>query len=219
MTAPQEVLRRIQGEGWVVLAGGPPELGHTYPVLAERLVQHTDLSQPGLVLTAGPPTPDGRQFVEDVDVLFNSNVEVHSLDELAGAPELGRGLIALLGGQVSEWLTACDAAGLDESLLVSLTEGGLVFATQAASACFGSWTLLGSGPEISPGLAWLPGAIVIPGETDPAEREEVRRFLRERDHAYAIGLPATAILALGPQGQVEVWGGAAPRVALGKGWA
>lgn len=203
----------------MVLAGGPPVLDRKYPLLAERLVEHTDLSQPGLVLTAGPSTPDGQQFVEDVDVLFNSNVEVHLLDEVAGAPELGRGLIALLGGQPSDWLTACDAAGLDESLLGSLTEGGLVLASQAASACFGSWTLPGPGTDISPGLAWLPGAIVIPGEADPVEHEEVRRLLRERDHVYAIGIPPAAILALGPQGQVEVWGGAAPRVALGKGWA
>ncbi|MGH2606033.1 MAG: hypothetical protein ACRDG5_05535, partial [Anaerolineales bacterium] len=116
-------------------------------------------------------------------------------------------------------LTACDAAGLDESLLGSVTEGGLVLASQAASGCFGSWTLPGPAHDISPGLAWLPGAIVLAGEADPAGREEVRRLLRDRDHSYAIGLPSAAILALGPQGEVEVWGGAAPRVALGKGWA
>jgi len=219
VTAPQEVFRRIEGEGWVVLAGGPPELGRKYPLLAERLVEHSDLSQIGLVLTAGSPTAGELQFVEEVDVLFNSNVEVHSIDELAGAPELGRGLIALLGGRPSDWLTACDAAGLDESLLGSVTDGGLVLASQAASACFGSWTLPGPGDDVFPGLAWLPGAIVLPGEADPAEREEVRRLLRDRDHSYAIGLPPAAILALGPQGQVEVWGGEAPRVALGKGWA
>lgn len=202
-----------------MLAGGPPELGRRYPLLAERLVEHTDLSQTGLVLSAGPPTPDGARFVEDVDVLFNSHIEVHLLEEVAGAPELGRGLIALLGGRATDWLSACAVAGLDESLLGSLSEGGLVFASQAACACFGSRTLPGPGLAVSPGLAWLPGALVLPGETDPADNEEVRHLLRQRDHAYALGLPDSAILAVGPQGQVEIWGGAAPRVALGRGWA
>jgi hypothetical protein len=35
---------------------------------------------------------------------------------------------------------------------------------------------------------------------------------------YAVGLAETAVLALGPQGEVEVWSSVPPRLLLGKAW-
>ena len=218
MTAPQEVFRRIRGEGWLVLAGGAPLLGRPYPHLAERLLEHTDLSQPCRILVSGAATRDQDQFLEDVDVLLNSHVQVGALETIAPAPDLGSGLLALLGGDSGSWLAALGRKKLDESLLDTLTDGGVVLAAPQASACFGSWVFSSDSGEAAPGLGWLPGAAVIPGQEDPVDDERVRRLLNDRSKVYALGLPTSAILALGPEGQVEVWGEAPPRVALGKGW-
>jgi hypothetical protein len=187
--------------------------------LAERLLEHTDLSQPCRILVSGAATRDQDQFLEDVDVLLNSHVQVGALETIAPAPDLGSGLLALLGGDSGSWLAALGRKKLDESLLDTLTDGGVVLAAPQASACFGSWVFSSDSGEAAPGLGWLPGAAVIPGQEDPVDDERVRRLLNDRSKVYALGLPTSAILALGPEGQVEVWGEAPPRVALGKGWA
>ena len=218
MTAPQEVFRRIRGEGWLVLAGGPPLLGRPYPHLAEHLLEHTDLSQPCRILVSGASTREQDQFLEDVDVLLDSHVQVGTVETIAPAPDLGSGLLALLGGDSESWLTALESKGLDGSLLETLTEGGVVLAAPEASACFGSWVFPSASGEATSGLGWLPGAAVIPGPVDPVDDERVRRLLNDRDKVYALGLATAAILALGPEGQVEVWGEASPRLTLGKGW-
>ncbi|MEX0788337.1 MAG: hypothetical protein WD906_05755 [Anaerolineales bacterium] len=219
MTTPQEVFRRIRGEGWLVLAGGAPQLGRPYPHLAEHLLRYTDLSQPCRILVSGASTRDQDQFLEDVDVLLDSNVRVEAVKTIAPGPDLGSGLLALLGGDSGSWLAAIESKNLDGSLLDTLTEGGVVLAAPEASECFGSWVFPSVSGEASPGLGWLPGAAVIPGPIDPVNDERVRRLLDDHEKVYALGLPTSAILALGPGGQVEAWGEAPPRVTLGKGWA
>jgi len=73
--------------------------------------------------------------------------------------------------------------------------------------------------QLVPGLGWLPGAIVLLGETDPMECAEVRDGLGGPGKKYALGLPPGAILAIGPEGEAEVWGDVRPTLALGRGWS
>ena len=219
MTGPQEIFRRIRGQGWLVLAGGAPTLGRPYPRLAEHLLDHTDLSQPCTILVSGHATHKQEQFLEDVDVLLDSHVQLRDVEAIPHAPDLGSGLLALLGGEAAVWLETFAKKGLEVSLLSSLTDGGVVLAAPEASQCFGSWAFPRNAQDPARGLGWLPGAAVIAGETDPADDVRVRHLFKGRERVYALGLPTAAILALGPEGQVEVWSDASPRVALGKGWA
>lgn len=182
------------------------------------MLEHTDLSQPCTLLVSGTPTRDQDQFLEDVDVLLDSYVQVRPLETIPPALDLGSGLLALLGGDSRAWLRAFEAKRLDESVLTALSEGGVVLAAPGASSCLGSWILPSGGEEVAPGLGWLPGAVVLPGQEDPIDEERVRLLLKSQDRAYALGLPTSSILALGPQGQVEVWGETAPKLALGTGW-
>jgi len=46
----------------------------------------------------------------------------------------------------------------------------------------------------------------------------VTELLAAEDHSYAVGLGEGSVLALGPRGEVEVWGEARPTVTLGRGW-
>jgi hypothetical protein len=193
-------------------------LGRAYPQLAEQLLRHTDLSEPCHVLIAGTPRSGRAQFIEDLEILLETKVEVTRLAVLPRARDLGGGLIALVGGDVDEWLVACLSRGLDESLLGSLADGGVVLASQAACAVFGSWVILDGLSAVSPALGWLPRALIAPDAAGEPVADQILRLLREQDHAYAIGLLPEAILALGPRGEVEAWGDVPPRVTLGKGW-
>jgi hypothetical protein len=44
MSGPEQVFRRIPGEGWLVLAGSNPELGGETADLMERLLERLDLA-------------------------------------------------------------------------------------------------------------------------------------------------------------------------------
>ena len=46
MSGPEQVFRRIPGEGWLVLAGSNPELGGETADLMERLLERLDLARP-----------------------------------------------------------------------------------------------------------------------------------------------------------------------------
>jgi len=53
---------------------------------------------------------------------------------------------------------------------------------------------------------------------DPGAAARVRERLASPARLYAVGLPEGAILALGPEGRVELWGSVRPTILLGAGW-
>ena len=64
----------------------------------------------------------------------------------------------------------------------------------------------------------MDGAVVLPKVQDPITIPGVKKLISQHDLSYALGFPQSAILALGPKGEVEVWGGTPPIIALGRGW-
>jgi hypothetical protein len=51
------------------------------------------------------------------------------------------------------------------------------------------------------------------------ERAEIWDKLGGPGKNYALGLPPGAIVAIGPEGEAEVWGDIRPTLALGRGWS
>ena len=58
MSRPEQVFRRIPGEGWLVLAGSNPELGGETADLMERLLERLDLARPIAAIVAPDCDPD-----------------------------------------------------------------------------------------------------------------------------------------------------------------
>jgi hypothetical protein len=67
-------------------------------------------------------------------------------------------------------------------------------------------------------LGWLGAALVVPGQDTPAELASVRQHLTANPKAYALGLSEYTLVALGPEGEIEVWGASKPTIILGQGW-
>lgn len=219
MTEADRVFRRDTRAGWLILSSEVPSLGSEYPQLAEHIVQRMNLSRPAASLLLGDDPPLGwSDLLEGVEALFghpvaNLNFDQPIPDELSNA-----GLLVLGGGDRWSWLAELNGTRLEELVLRALHEGALIVATGEVAAVVGSWTLPPGQDSETKGLNWLPGAVVLPDEADPASLVPIQELLTRHDRAYALGLNSETVVALGPGGEIEVWGESQPTLLLGSGW-
>ncbi len=220
MSRAEDILHHEGRAGWLVLASQVPRLGGETPELAERLVERMDLSRPPVCLAMEEKQAEGLDLLlEEFETLLGVRPAVLSA-ELEPPAELALvGLILLTGGTSPAWIEALDNTLLGEVVLQALQQGGVVFAIGPAAGAMGSWSLLEGADQLLPGLSWVGGAVVLPGEEEPADSNPVRELLRENPKAYALGLAPHTLLALGPAGEIEVWGDAQPKIILGQGWS
>ncbi len=219
MTTPGVVFRRVGGEGWIVLAEALPTFGGVQRNIADRLLERVDLSRPPVCLLAPEGDPDRLEtFLDDLEAMLGSAAEVIELSEASRLDWAETGVLVLAGGPVEAWVRSLSTPPQEPSDLSCQGPDGLLLAAGPPAAALGSWTLDRNAGVLSPGLGWLPGAILLLGQEEPSEPEAVRSTLATQSLSYAVALPRHAVLALGPSGQVEVWSESRPGLALGKGW-
>jgi hypothetical protein len=194
-------------------------LGTAFPALGDRLLEAVDFSLPLLgIIPPGDALKELQALLTDLGILFESQTSVTFTDTSPTEAVEPAGLVILAGGDSLHWLEALDRTALEESLLRQLGGGGMVLALGAPAAALGSWMLPGEGEETVIGLGWMPGGIVLPGVGDPSTLPQVRELLASKARSYALGLLPDSALAVGPEGEVEVWSSLAPTLMLGKGW-
>lgn len=220
MNTSEEVLRHGGQSGWLVLASQVPRLGGETPELAERLLERMDLSRPPVCLTAAETPPEGLELLlEEFEALLGVRPAVLPAG-LEPPAELAQvGLILLTGGTTAGWVQALDDTLLGEVVLQALQGGSVIFAAGPSAGAVGSWSISPGQQHAESGLSWVAGAVVLPHEDEPGERESVRELLRDNPKAYALGLAPHTLVALGPEGEIEVWGESQPTIILGQGWS
>jgi hypothetical protein len=192
------------------------------PQLAEHFLPRLDLSRVPICLSGDDAIDDDLQsFLEDIEILLDSQVTVLRVNELTQSTfqEIieNANMLVMAGGDVQSWIDLLDPLRLDSESDDVLGGGRLVFAMGPATSALGSWVFYeDEGPEA--GLGWLTGAVILPEVDKPGEVPSVKELLSQQRLSYALGLPRGAVLALGPRGEIEVWGIAAPSVALGIAW-
>lgn len=219
MSHAEDVLHHGSDAGWVVLASQVPRLGGQTPALAEHLVERMDISRPAACLVSPGGEPAGLPaFLEEIEVLLQ--LQPALLDASLEPPvELTHAsLIMLAGGTIAEWTERLDQTLLGDLLLQALANGAILLAIGSAAGATGTWAMSENGDSLIDGLGWVVGAVVLPDGSAPADHEPVRELLAERPRSYALGLGEHTLVALGPHGQIEVWGDDQPTVTLGKGW-
>jgi hypothetical protein len=224
MNHTNQVFRRPAGEGWLVLAGILPSLGGETPRLAECLLDHVDLSRNPVCIVSRAiiEREDAAPFIEELEALLDVAVEVINVTRINSADLAevltSAGLVVLMGGPVEHWLELFHTALSGHKPTYFLGEGTLLLAAGAAAAALGSWIFLSERQELEPALGWLEGAIILPQVLDPLELPGMQEMLSQKKRVYALGLPKGAILAMGPEGEIEVWGETQPVVVLSMGW-
>jgi len=221
MTRDEEVFARARPWlGWLVISGGIPATRPDVQSISERLLKTVDPSlAPVWIDPEGEPAPGLEDMIEDMELLLSAPIErLEPGDDMPGA-EIEVGLILIVGRNLDRWLETLGSTPAGDWVADRLDAGVVVFAGAAAAAVLGDRIFPdGADSPGCPGLGWLPGAVLLPGVSDPVDYPEVREYLTKTDHSYALGLQEGTAVAIGPQGQVEVWTGEPPRIVLGRGW-
>lgn len=219
MSSKRPVSRKYPGGGWLVLSGEVPAFGEAFPHLAELLLQSVDLTLPVLAWTPSwQSAVKLAGFLEEIEILIETEPVVYTFDDPPDPTLMAAGLVLLAGGTAREWQTALDESALEAILLKLLGNGAMLIVSGAAAACLGDWVVPASGAETLPGCGWLPGGLILTEQEDPLADDRVRLMLMENAHSYALALPALAAVAVGPQGELEVWSARPPKLVLGSGW-
>jgi hypothetical protein len=221
MTQNEAVFARFRAWlGWLVVAGGVPSDQMELMHVCDRLIEKTDPSMPGFWIDPeGTPNPAVERMIEDLDLVLSAPVERLGAGEAIPSETVEVGLIVMAGADHSCWAETLGSGVTGEWIAGRLERGSVVFAGGAAAAALGDRVFqdeVKSGGY--PGLGWLPGAVLLPGVADPADERNVKQFLTTTEHSYALGLELGAAVAIGPQGQIEVWTGEPPKLVLGRGW-
>ncbi len=159
------------------------------------LIEFVDLgAQSGYIVDA---------FVEDDETLRSSLAE-------AGIVVVGAESDASL---VQDALTGA----ISEGIRMAWQQGALVLLEGPAAMSAGSWVLR-EAESCDSGLGWLPGALILPGVTDVASSPAASALLAEAPAAVALGIGPQSALALGPDGELEIWGELQVSIVLGTAW-
>jgi hypothetical protein len=150
--------------------------------------------------------------------LLGGEVQREGLTDARRRDHVPPGVVILSGGQSDRWVEALLEFALGVALLEALEAGAILLATDSAAIACGTWYLDAEAEEVSGGAGWLPGAVVLTAREDPADYEAIRTLLSRDEPLYALSLRGERLFALGPEGEVELWGTESPTLLLGRGW-
>lgn len=206
--------------GWLVVAGGMPSDPMELVQVCDRLIEKADPSLPAIWIDPERgPNPGIESMIEDLDLVLPTPVERLEPGQAIPSEAIDAGLIVMGGADSERWSETLGPGGTGEWVMALLEKGSVVFAGGAAAAALGDLVLRDESDEGGhPGLGWLPGALLLPRITNPADDPAIKRYLTQTDHSYALGLQEGTAVAIGPQGEVEVWTGEPPKLVLGRGW-
>ncbi len=215
-----KVFRRSGFEGWLILSGPTPALGDRG---IERLLEVVDLSAPIIHLQIGDsPSLEIDQWVMDLEALFEVDLiridpRIATGDEVQGYWDQS-GMAIMTGRDAQAWYNFWESemgkdiqsrSGSAEKVLYLVGEPGTVL---------GEWIYDGRSEAVEPGVGWLPGALILDEIGELGGIEPIQRVLLQHHQSYALNLVGGATIALGPDGEVELWGSPSPSIILGKGW-
>jgi cyanophycinase-like exopeptidase len=137
-----------------------------------------------------------------VDVVTEDDATIRAqLDEA--------GMIILGDGRAAETLRAALPGAALEGMSAAYARGAVILGIGAGAAALGSFV------EGAQGLGWIENAIIMPNYEQPERAAALHALLSAHPSAYGIGIGSRSALALGAQGQVEVWGERQVTVLLG----
>jgi hypothetical protein len=215
-----EGIMRLGTMGWLVLSSRPPEIGDHSPKLSEKILELTDLSKTPLCMTIGEM--QDRSYLdlfEDLEILLGCTLQIIDLQTLPVEQLrelwLDSSLKILGGGTVEEWYKILGVDLFKVRPEEILTDASVLLAIDSAAAVMGSWVFQEESASLLDALGWVMNGIILPGQPAPSHIDHIRDHISDHIESYAIGLPGHALLALGPENQIEVWSDTPPTVFLG----
>jgi hypothetical protein len=214
----QGPLSWLDGEGWLILAGGGDwQTGITEEV-DTQLLSIVNLDRPMVVLMSDCSRDQAEELLEHYTGLGGPGGEAFTLAEMTRDQLQTPSFLSLieeagvlcLGGTNPIPLVqnlynnpALHQIILGYTTLQALTLCGI----DAGAAALAKWAF-GPAPHYlqAMGLGWLENAVVVPHFTRTEDSPILRQLPKAAPEVLGLGIPDGTALALGPMGQVETWG-------------
>lgn len=208
-------IRRIPGDGWLVLLGGGEfSFGETFDA-DEVWAAKAGPGPVGFIPAASGSNDYARLFGDYLKEELERELEIipiyRSRDSRRGrnAERIAAVPAVYLGGGVADHLLeALDApAGSPaaEALTKKIETGGVVVAIAAAAQAAGRVVRSIAPGRVIPGFGWLPDGVVEPN-FDPGHDRRLRKLLEQEGVRWGLGIPPESAVLLGPGGEVEIVG-------------
>lgn len=214
----QGPLSWLDGEGWLILAGGGDWQAGVTGQVESQLLSIANLDRPMVVLLSDGSRTQADAFLDHFTDLGGPGGEAYTLAEmtrdqlqtphfLSLIEEAG---VLCLGGSnpIPLVQNLYNNPALNQIMLGYMTLQALtVFGFSAGAAALAQWAF-GPGPNYlqAMGLGWLSNAVVVPNFTRTEDSPILRQLPKVAPDVLGLGIPNGTALALGPLGQVETWG-------------
>jgi len=201
----QSVFHWLDGRGWLVFSGGAND-----EIRAQALGRAA--ADGGVACIALSGDPDLLlDDIADLGAPSGYVVDVFGEDDESLHEKLAQAGMVIVGGGVSpaDVRGALHGAAL-EGIQAAYANGGLILLEGFSASAFGAWLIDGS--DIKPGLSWLAGALLT--GVDKAA-DAAKPIFKAQPGAIAVGVMPGSALALGPDGEIDIWGRREVTVALG----
>lgn len=213
--ARNNVLRWLDGRGWLVLSGSPSDE-------IRALALGRAAADGGVAYVTFGQSIEAEKTLADMEDLGAPSgylVDVLTEDDATIHTRLGdASLIVITGGdsvdEMRSALLGAAASGIQEAF----ANGALILAEGLSAMLTGAWVISDSG-ALTPGLEWVDGALIIPALTSVVGSQQAQEVLAAQPMGIAVSIGAGSALALGPDGEVETWGQKQVTVTLGRNYS
>jgi hypothetical protein len=211
--ANSSIFRWIDGRGWLILA--PGDKGSS-DIRAQALQR---LSADGAVACAlmNGNMLTGDSLLEDLEDLGAPSgyvVDLVTEDDATIEMRLGdAGLIVVESGRDMATVQASLTPAVARGCRQAYEQGAVVLIEGFSAIYFGQLALMEKGILVE-GLGWLKQSLIVPTANNLSQL--IKPLLDPRPQYFGVGIGVNSALALGPDGQVEMWGEQRIAVVLGK---
>ena len=214
----QGPLSWLDGEGWLILAGGGDWQTGITDEVDTRLLSIANLDRPMVVLLADGSHTQADALLDHYTELGGPGGEAFTLSEMTREQLRTPHFLSMLEEGGVLYLGGSNPLPLVQNLynspaLQHITQGYTtlqaltIFGVGAGAAALAKWSF-GPPPEYlqAMGLGWLSNSVVVPNFTRTEDSLILQKLPLVAPDVLGLGLPEGTALALGPMGQVETWG-------------
>lgn len=197
----QKIFRWRDGRGWLVFAGGADSTGTIRGRTLGKAA--ADGAVACVALSRDPAAPDHLlDDMEDLGAPSGYLVDVESEDDATLRDRLGEAGVIVITSDAydAEGVRSILTGAALDGIATAYANGAIVLLEGPAAAAFGAYVLRDD--QIGAGFGWLADVLVLP----LLSPDEISGLLTTQPNAFALQLGVGSALALGPDGEIELWG-------------